>query len=208
MDLKQHLVRQMAFSHATFGPGERTGGVIDHIRKELAEVEEANGESSEWVDVVILAMDGLTRRLAYCNGERRDPAEVARIACSMIEGKQSRNEARTWPDWRTQSQDEAIEHDRSGEINRVEGVVDTEHNLGSTLYRLRGDGEELLSASAAKIEVRADKLFTHVHIAMGLPGLERYFQVRRWVAAPSTQPEFHCYRRPERTQRIEVTDQP
>ncbi len=110
MDLKQHLIRQMAFSHATFGPGERTDGVIDHIRKELVEVEVANGESSEWVDVVILALDGLTRRLAYCNGDRNDPESVAEIACNMILGKQTRNEARNWPDWRTTAQDKAIEH--------------------------------------------------------------------------------------------------
>lgn len=115
MDLKQHLIRQMAFSHATFGPGERTEGVIDHIRKELVEVEEANGESSEWVDVVILALDGLTRRLAYSldNGNiRRDPKEVAQIVCNMIEGKQTRNEGRTWPDWRTAEKGKAIEHIR------------------------------------------------------------------------------------------------
>lgn len=113
MDLKQHLIRQMAWSHATFGPGERTNGVLDHIRKELREVEEANGESGEWVDVVILALDGLTRRLAYCNGDRNDPNEVAQIACNMIIGKQTRNEARVWPDWRTMSPDHAIEHDRT-----------------------------------------------------------------------------------------------
>jgi len=112
MDLQQHLIRQMAFSHATFGPGERTKGVVDHIRKELVEVLDANGESEEWVDVVILALDGLTRRLAYCNGVRRDPNEVAAMACRMIEGKQSRNEARDWPDWRTMSKDRAIEHVR------------------------------------------------------------------------------------------------
>ena len=113
MDLVQHLIRQMAFSHATFGPGTRTKGVIDHIRKELDEVAAANGDSSEWVDVVILALDGLTRQLAYCNGaERRDPNEVAETACRMIVGKQSRNERRQWPDWRTQSQDKAIEHVR------------------------------------------------------------------------------------------------
>ena len=110
MDLRQHLIRQMAFSHATFGPGERTAGVVDHIRKELIEVEEADGDSAEWVDVVILALDGLTRRLAYCNGDRSDPQRVAEIACNMIEGKQTRNEARDWPDWRTQSQTKAIEH--------------------------------------------------------------------------------------------------
>jgi hypothetical protein len=112
MDLQQHLIRQMAFSHATFGPGQRRPMVIDHIRKELIEVEDAHGESSEWVDVVILALDGLTRRLAYLDGERRDPESVADLACKMILGKQAKNEARDWPDWRTAPGDQAIEHIR------------------------------------------------------------------------------------------------
>lgn len=110
MDLKQHLLRQMAWSHANFGPGERREGVIDHIRKELVEVEEAGGDSAEWVDVVILALDGLTRRLAFCNGERSDPDRVAEIVCQMIVGKQTRNEARVWPDWRNADPTKAIEH--------------------------------------------------------------------------------------------------
>lgn len=112
MDLEQHLIRQMAWSHATFGPSERTIGVLDHIRKELVEVEESNGEAAEWVDVVILALDGLTRQLSYCNGKRNDPALVAANACSMIIGKQTRNEARDWPDWRTADVFKAIEHVR------------------------------------------------------------------------------------------------
>lgn len=112
MDLKQHLIRQMAFSHATFGPGTRTNGVIDHIRKELEEVATAGGSAHEWVDVVILALDGLSRQLAFCNGSRADPERVAETACNMIAGKQARNEGREWPDWRTQSQDRAIEHVR------------------------------------------------------------------------------------------------
>jgi hypothetical protein len=110
MDLKQHLIRQMAFSHATFGHGEATEGLIDHIRKELIELEDANGESSEWVDVVLLALDGLTRRLAFCNGDRKDPREVADMACRIIEGKQTKNEARKWPDFRTVDRSKAIEH--------------------------------------------------------------------------------------------------
>lgn len=112
MNLEQHLLRQMAFSHATFGPGERTKGVIDHIKKELDEVEESDGSAEEWVDVVILALDGLTRRLAYCGGGRGDPELVALNACRLIEVKQARNEARDWPDWRTMSADKAIEHIR------------------------------------------------------------------------------------------------
>lgn len=114
MNLEQHLIRQMAFSHATFGPGERTKGVIDHIRKELIEVEQSEGSADEWVDVAILALDGLTRRLAFVGqGERADPSRVAKMACAMIVGKQTRNEARNWPDWRGQSADKAIEHVRS-----------------------------------------------------------------------------------------------
>jgi len=112
-DLKQHLLRQMAWSHATFGPGERRDGVIDHIRKELVEVEEANGEAAEWTDVVILALDGLTRRLAFVNGYRADPEQVAETVCGLLAGKQTRNERRTWPDWRTAAPGKAIEHDRS-----------------------------------------------------------------------------------------------
>ena len=67
MNLVDHLIRQMAFSHATFGPGTRTAGVADHIRKELDEVLEAGGSADEWVDVVILALDGLTTQFTTDN---------------------------------------------------------------------------------------------------------------------------------------------
>jgi hypothetical protein len=120
MDLKEHLLRQMAFSHATFGPGERTQGVIDHIRKELIEVENSNGSALEWVDIVILALDGLTRELMYTSGvghdlplRHPDPAGRAELACQMILHKQAINEARDWPDWRKAPAGRAIEHDRS-----------------------------------------------------------------------------------------------
>lgn len=112
MDFKQHLIRQMAWSHATFGPGDRSKGVIDHIRKEIKEVEESEGDAAEWVDIVILALDGLTRRLAFSTSDnaRRDPNQVAQMACNMIEEKQTKNEARSWPDWRTAEKNKAIEH--------------------------------------------------------------------------------------------------
>lgn len=111
MDLKQHLIRQMAWSHATFGPGERMQGVIDHIKKELEEVERGEGDAAEWVDVAILALDGLTRRLAFVGGAGRgDPDHVAAMACKLILAKQARNEGREWPDWRTAPKDKAIEH--------------------------------------------------------------------------------------------------
>ncbi len=37
-DLVAHLHRQRDFSLRTFGPGERTAGVLDHLRKELRQV--------------------------------------------------------------------------------------------------------------------------------------------------------------------------
>jgi hypothetical protein len=116
MNLQQHLIRQMAFSKATYGPGTRTNGVLDHMVKEIEEVRESNGSSDEWVDLVILALDGLTRQLAFCNEHDRRIStshEIASRACAIIQGKQDRNENRDWPDWRTMSQDKAIEHDRT-----------------------------------------------------------------------------------------------
>ena len=89
------------WSEKTFGPGDRTKGVIDHIRKELAEIEAAPGDLEEWIDVIILAFDG-----AWRSG-----ASPLQIVEALI-AKQAKNEARTWPDWRSLPTDVAIEHIR------------------------------------------------------------------------------------------------
>jgi hypothetical protein len=98
-DFRAHLRRQREFSALTFGPGTRTAGVIDHIRKELREIEAAPDDISEWIDVVILALDGAWRAGFTPEG----------IIRALVE-KQARNEARNWPDWRTAPWDKAIEH--------------------------------------------------------------------------------------------------
>ena len=115
-DLIAHLKRQIAWSRATFGPGERRAGVIDHIRKELNEIETGSGDPKEWVDVVILAFDGLWRSLA-----ERGVAWVSipKIIAVMIEQKQAKNELRDWPDWRTADPNKAIEHVRNGEAHNA-----------------------------------------------------------------------------------------
>jgi hypothetical protein len=100
-DLVAHLKRQKAFSEKTFGPGARTAGVIDHIRKELVEIEADPADVEEWVDVIILAFDG-----AWRAGWRAEDIVAAMVA------KQTKNEARDWPDWRTSAPDRAIEHVR------------------------------------------------------------------------------------------------
>ena len=61
MDLSAHIRRQREFSLRTFGPGPRSIGVVAHIRKELREVEADPTDLSEWVDVILLALDGAWR---------------------------------------------------------------------------------------------------------------------------------------------------
>jgi hypothetical protein len=100
-----HLAHQREWSLNTFGPGDRLKGVLDHIRKELKEVEDDPTDLGEWVDIIILAFDGAWR----AGWEPQDIIDA-------IKTKQARNEARKWPDWRTMSADRAIEHDRSQEL--------------------------------------------------------------------------------------------
>lgn len=98
-DLIKHLHRQKAFSEKTFGPGHRTQGVTDHISKELDEIRKDPLDLLEWVDVILLSLDGAWRA-GY------SPEEIA----EAIEYKQTRNESRNWPDWRDSDPNKAIEH--------------------------------------------------------------------------------------------------
>ena len=101
-----HLECQWRFSLKTFGPGARTQGVLDHIRKELKEIEAAPDDLKEWVDVIILGFDGAWRA-GY------EPQAII----DAIREKQTVNEAREWPDWRTASPDHTIEHKRDSALN-------------------------------------------------------------------------------------------
>ncbi len=99
-----YFQRQVAWSLNTFGPAPRTNGILAHIRKELDEVAKAPHDLMEWIDIMILAMDGYHRHGG-------DPVKLM----DLLLVKQQKNFARNWPDWRTMSEDSAIEHDRSGE---------------------------------------------------------------------------------------------
>lgn len=100
-NLVSYLRRQKLFSERTFGPGPRAAGLIDHIRKELVEVEADPNNLTEWIDIVTLALDGALRA-----GYR--PEQIA----NQLDRTLARNEQRRWPDWRTVPLDKAIEHDR------------------------------------------------------------------------------------------------
>lgn len=99
MDLIKHIQEQIKFSSKTFGPGRRTKGLIDHIRKELKEIEAEPDDLEEWIDLLTLAIDGAWR---------------AGHTPSQIDGgltrKRVKNIGRDWPDWESIGEDKAIEH--------------------------------------------------------------------------------------------------
>lgn len=101
--LREIIAHQRAWSRKTFGPGDRTKGVAEHIMKELVEIRESGGKDvMEWVDLITLALDGAWRA-------GHSPSKIE----SAIIKKRKINEKRNWPDWRTAPKDKAIEHVRS-----------------------------------------------------------------------------------------------
>jgi hypothetical protein len=97
--LHEHLVRQFTWSEKTFGPPDGATGVLDHIHKELNEIEENPDDVEEWIDVIILAFDGAFRT-----------GHSAKEIIETLQAKQFKNEQRKWPDWRTAEPGKAIEH--------------------------------------------------------------------------------------------------
>ena len=101
MNLIEHLYLQRDFSENTFGPGIRTDGLIDHIQKELEEIKQKPEDLEEWIDVVMLALDGAWRA-------GHEPEQIAKT----LHNKLVKNMDRKWPDWKTAENGKAIEHIR------------------------------------------------------------------------------------------------
>ena len=99
-DLAEFYNAKVTWSRETFGPGDRYAGVIAHIRKELDEIELEPSDPAEWIDVVLLAMDGAWRSAGLDGGE----------FVAVLEAKQGANRMRTWPDWRTLNPGDVSEH--------------------------------------------------------------------------------------------------
>ena len=95
-----HLYDQQEWSHQTFGPGFRPG-VFRHLEKEVKEAEKKPDDITEWADLLILTFDGALRA-------GHTPASII----ATYHAKRRENENRQWPDLRTLSPDEAIEHVR------------------------------------------------------------------------------------------------
>ncbi len=103
MNLVEYIKKQKRFGLKTFGPGVGTSdfdaGLIDHIESELTEIKESPGDLEEWIDVIILALEGCWR-----NGH--NPKQI--VEC--LEYKQQKNIHRKWPDWKTAEPGKAIFH--------------------------------------------------------------------------------------------------
>lgn len=200
LGIAEYMSHASVWSYQTFGPGPRTLGVVAHIRKEIAEIEDEPEYLSEWADLVILALDGCWRAminwddpsdgpgsrqwhdveddildLLFCQTDERDTSNwpdfesihellseikspetwiesnrttagietferqrrpidflfrlIALEALLLARGlgaqyselreaifaKLERNMGRTWPDWRTMSPNQPIEHVRTAE---------------------------------------------------------------------------------------------
>jgi hypothetical protein len=59
--LREYIQRHKDWSLQTFGEGKKTDGLIAHITKELDEIKNNPTDVMEWIDVIILAMDGAWR---------------------------------------------------------------------------------------------------------------------------------------------------
>jgi hypothetical protein len=102
MDIVKYLKVQMEWSQKVFGKGKRTGGIIEHITKELDEIKADPDDLEEWIDIIILGLDGFWRH----GGLPQD-------LMPMLLFKQGKNLVRRWPP--PLSEDKATEHLRDEE---------------------------------------------------------------------------------------------
>ncbi len=150
-DLRAHLERQRAWSEHTFGPGARPHGVIDHIRKELREIAENPEDLEEWIDVVILALDG-----AWRTGATSDQI------IETLTGKQTKNEQRGWPDWRDMPADQAIEHERDSDpLDLSSPDDDLEWLEGIASSDADGATREAIINTVSRLRARLARLTDH-----------------------------------------------
>lgn len=98
-DLQSYIGAQRHWSARTFGLGARSEGICKHIEKELCEIRSAPEDLMEWVDVIILALDGAWRA-GYA------PSQIV----AALQMKQEINQGREWP--APGPEDEPTEHVR------------------------------------------------------------------------------------------------
>lgn len=99
---------QMGWSPGINGPGLNTRRLLNHIRKEIEEIEADPMDLVEWIDIIILAIDGAWR-VAQAQGASDVPGALV----AALHTKMAKNHARKWPDWRELPEDAPVEHVRA-----------------------------------------------------------------------------------------------
>lgn len=98
MNLLSHIIQQIKWSKKTFGPLQ-LDGVINHLEEELEEVRADPTDLEEWVDVILLGIDGAWRS-----------GHSAEQIVDGIKKKFKKNQERTWPNWRDSDTTKAMGH--------------------------------------------------------------------------------------------------
>ena|SRR3990172_3923127 len=102
MDLTSYIRDQIQWSKKAFGEGRRREGLLRHIESEIKEVRESSDdyfELTEWIDIIILALDGAWR-IGFT------PEQITH----QLESKQILNRMRSWP--MPKSDDEPSFHEK------------------------------------------------------------------------------------------------
>lgn len=99
-----YVEEQKEWALETFGPGDDISGLLEHIKKEVKEIEQAPQDVEEWIDIIILAIEG-----AWRSGAKPWFIE------QTLEHKLEKNRARKWPDLDSIKAGEPIEHLKDGE---------------------------------------------------------------------------------------------
>ncbi len=107
MNFTNRLSRVVRWGRETHGEGDKQERLLNHIALEIEEVRESEGSPTEWVDLVILALDGLTRSYGDVT-----PLIAATKAAEEIERKWDKNTTRDWPDPKKHPDDKPMEHIR------------------------------------------------------------------------------------------------
>lgn len=98
-----YIRRQIEWSARTFGLGHRTVAIASHINREILEVFDKPHDLEEWIDIIILGLDG-----AWRCGKERDYSELEII--EMLNRKQQKNFERAWV--RPEDPNQPCEHQR------------------------------------------------------------------------------------------------
>lgn len=107
--LSEYVKKHNFWSRNSFGVHSDPRGLIKHIIKECDEVLEDPTDGEEWVDIIILAIDGFNR----CANE----ATCDNALEYVLQVKQQKNMTRSWP--KNADPGEPVEHIRTGEEKEI-----------------------------------------------------------------------------------------